>query len=158
MSAQAFTDGMRALLGSDATLAAAVTTLIGAQPIVLRGNQPLGQIPAGQFPCWFVDQGPGRAAPISEHGDTFITIGSSEQQFESDVLVALVWKENDRERAADQRAQLPALLTQLMLRNPQPGGIVGAWLSDWTPDRAALHPTQLWTATVHGIYAVTQST
>lgn len=155
MSAQAFADGIRALLTGDATFSAAITALIGAQPGVLRGNAPFANIPAGSYPCWVVEQGNGNAQPSSEGGDTFLTIGTREGSYQSDLGVALVWKNNDREAAADQREQLSALFAQLMLRNPQPGGITAAWLEGWTPDRGALHPTQLWVATIRGLYSIT---
>ena len=154
MSAEAFADGLRALLTGDATFVAAITGVLGVAPQVLRGNPPFQAIPPGSWPCWVVEQGDGGAHAVSESGGAFLTIGTGEAQFQSDVLLALVWKNDDRESAAAQRAKLPALLAQLLLRNPQPGGILAAWLQDWKPDRAALHPVQLWVATVRGIYSI----
>lgn len=154
MSAEAFADGVRALLTGDATFAAAVTSVIGIAPQVLRGNPPFQAIPTGMWPCWVVEQGDGTAHAVSEHGGSFLTIGAGEAQFQSDVLLALVWKNDDREAAAVQRAQLSKLLVQLLLRNPQPGGILAGWLQDWKPDRAALHPVQLFIATIRGIYSI----
>lgn len=154
MSAEAFDDGLRALLTGDATFAAAVTGVLGTAPQVLRGNPPFQALPPGSWPCWVVEQGDGNAHAVSESSGAFLTIGAGEAQFQSDVLLALVWKNDDREVAAAQRAKLPALLAQLLLRNPQPGGILAAWLQDWKPDRAALHPVQLWIATVRGIYSI----
>jgi hypothetical protein len=155
MSAQAFADGIRALLTDDATFTDAIAALIGAAPGVLRGNVPFSAIPAGSYPCWVLEQGDGKAQTSSEGGDTFLTIGTRESSFQSDLGVALVWKNNDREIAADHREQLPKIFAQLLLRNPQPGGITAAWLEGWTPDRAALHPTQLWVATLRGLYSIT---
>jgi hypothetical protein len=154
MSAADFADGIRTLLTGDATFVAGVRDLIGASPGVIRGNPPFQTIPAGSWPCWVLDQGDGIAQAVSEEGGSFLTIGSREAQFQSDLMLALVWKNDDREAAADQRAQLPALLAQLLLRNPQPGGIVAAWLESWKPDRAALHPVQLWTASLRGLYSI----
>lgn len=154
MSAEAFADGIRTLLTGDATFAAGVTSVLGVAPQVLRGNPPFQAIPPGSWPCWVVEQGDGQAHAVSESGGTFLTIGAREAQFQSDVLLALAWKNDDREAAADQREKLPALLAQLMLRNPRPGGILAAWLADWKPDRAALHPVQLWIATIRGIYSI----
>ncbi len=62
----------------------------------------------------------------------------------------LVWKESDPDKAGDARADLPVLLTQLMLRNPQPGGIDGATLTQIQPDRGGNHPTQIWRALIEG--------
>jgi hypothetical protein len=154
MSAAEFANGVRSLLTDDVVFAAGVRDLIGTTPSVLRGNPPFQQIPAGQWPCWVLEQGDGNAHAVSEEGGSFLTIGAREAQFQSDLMLALVWKNDDREAAADQRAQLPALLAQLMLRNPQPGGVLAAWLEGWKPDRAALHPVQLWTATLRSIYSI----
>ena len=154
MSAEAFANGIHDLLTGDATFAAAITGVLGTAPQILRGNPPFQAIPPGSWPCWVVEQGDGSAHAISEAGGAFLTIGASEAQYQSDVLLALAWKNDDREAAAAQRAQLPKLLAQLLLRNPQPGGILAAWLQDWKPDRAALHPVQLWIATLRGIYSI----
>lgn len=154
MSAHAFANAVHDLLTGDAVFTAGVRDLIGGTPGVLRGNPPFQQIPAGQWPCWMIEQGDGSAHAVSEDGGSFLTIGAREAQFQSDLMLALVWKNDDREAAALQRGQLPALLAQLMLRNPQPGGVLAAWLQDWKPDRAALHPVQLWGATLRGIYSI----
>ena len=156
MSAEAFANGIRDLLDSDQAFADGITGVIGTAPQVLRGNPPIQSIaiPGGSWPCWVVEQGDGVAHAVSEAGGAFLTIGASEAQFQSDVLLALVWKNDDREAAAVQRSRLPALLAQLLLRNPQPGGILAAWLQDWKPDRAALHPVQLFIATIRGIYSI----
>lgn len=157
MSAADFADGMQTLLTGDATFVAGVQGVLGTMPTVLRGNPPFQQIPAGQWPCWVIEQGDGNAHAVSEAGGSFLTIGTREAQFQSDLMLALVWKNDNREAAAAQRAQLPALLARLLLRNPQPGGVLGAWLQEWKPDRAALHPAQLWTATVRGIYSIEEA-
>ncbi|MEN6538929.1 MAG: hypothetical protein ABFC67_04890 [Mizugakiibacter sp.] len=156
MSAQAFADAVAMLIMGDAAFLADMAAILGTAPsIVLRGNAPVAQIPVGQFPCWVLEQGEGTAASLSNDGGAFLTIGGAEQQFESDISLALVWKEQDREAAAQQREKLPAALARLMLRNPQPGGIACAWLQDWSPDRGVNHPTQIWVATLRGQYAIT---
>ena|SRR5690242_18094817 len=157
MSPADFANALRALLTDDVTFAAGVRDVIGTAPCVIRGNPSFQQIPAGQWPCWVIEQGDGEANAVSEGGGSFLTIGAREAQFQSDLMLALVWKNDDREAAADQRALLPALLAQLLLRNPQPGGVLAAWLQAWKPDRAALHPVQLWTATIRGIYSIEAS-
>lgn len=156
MSGQAFDSAVVTLLKTDAVFLAVVLPLIGATSMhVLEANTPIAAIPAGSYPCWTVEQGDGQAQSISNDGDDEgMTIGHTQQQFSSTLELALVWKENDRARAKSARAQLPALLAQLLLRNPQPGDIAGAWLESWQPDRGGLHPLQVWRCTIRGEYSI----
>jgi hypothetical protein len=156
VTARAFADGVRTLLGSESTFVAAMTTLLG-RPLtgVQRSNVPLSNIPAGNLPCAVIEQGDGVAQSISNDGaDEGLVIGLSQQQFASDLHVAIVWSEQDRDTAADQRADLPTLFAQLFMRNPTPGGIAFAMLREWEPDRGVSHPLQVWRATLVGEYAV----
>lgn len=161
MTAKAFADGVATLLTSDATFASAVNALLGQTVSkVLRSNTPfaeLGRVGAEHLPCWVVEQGDGVAAPIANDEEAFGTIGNHEQGFQSDVLIALVWKQQDREAAANVRAELPTLVARLFMRNPQPGGIVGAWLGSWEPDRGAPHPLHHWAASINGLYSVSRA-
>lgn len=158
MSARDFADGVATLLVSDATFSAAVAALVGQTvTTVLRANQPIEQIPHAKFPCWVIEQGEGRAVGISDDDDDGRVIGGWSQSFESELLVSLVWKQQDRETAADVRADLPELMAQLFLQNAQPGGIVGAWFDSWESDRGALHPTHIWAASVRGQYVINRS-
>lgn len=156
MSAQAFDAAIVALLKTDAVFLAAVLGLLGATAMqVLEANTPIASIPAGSFPCWAVEQGDGVAQSIGNAGDDEgMVIGHAEQQFSSTLELALVWKDNDRARAKAARAQLPSAMAQLLLRNPQPGGIAGAWLESWQPDRGGMHPVQVWRCTIRGEYSV----
>lgn len=159
MSAADFDAGMVALVKTDAVFVAAVLALIGGASVhVLEANTPIASIPAGSFPCWTVEQGDGAAASISNAGDDEgMTIGHFEQHFSSTLELALVWKDNDRARAKAARMQLPTIMAQLLLRNPQPGGIAGAWLASWIPDRGALHPLQVWRCTIRGEYSISRA-
>lgn len=160
MSAKAFADGVASLLANDVTFTAALALLLGIGSGVLpvmRANTPLALIPAANIPGWVLEQGDGVTESITEGSDAFLTIGNYEQHFASELVVVLLWKQDDREAASNVRASLPLLLAQLFLRNPQPGGIAGAWLSDWQPDRAANHPNQIWQATIRGQYAIPRS-
>lgn len=159
MSARAFADGVNALLAQDTIFVAAIASLLGV-PItgVLRGNVPLVNIPTGNLPCFVIEQGDGTSASISNNGDDGgHVIGLGEQQFRSDLHVSLIWNEQDRERAASQRSDLPTLMAQLMLRNPMPGGIDFGTLTEWEPDRGVNHPLQVWRCTLTGEYAIPKS-
>lgn len=159
MSAQAFDAAVVALLKADTALLALVLPLIGATSIhVLEANKPIQSITAGSFPCWAVEQGDGQAQSISNAGDDEgMTIGHAQQQFSSSLELALVWKENDPAKAKAARAQLPAAVAQLLLRNPQPGGIAGAWLESWQPDRGGLHPLHVWRCVIRGEYSISRA-
>jgi hypothetical protein len=150
--------GVRALLQGDAAFTAALSALLGA-PLtgVLRSNVPLSALPAGSLPCGIIEQGEGVTESLSQDGaDEGHVIGLASQQFGSDLHVAIIWSEADRERAADQRETLPTLFAQLFLRNPQPGGTAFATLTAWEPDFSVNHPLHVWNATVRGSYAIDQ--
>ncbi|WP_130617997.1 hypothetical protein [Dyella amyloliquefaciens] len=149
MGVKDFTDGVRALLIGDATFVADIQTVLGKQvTTVMRSNVPWAQINDKQLPCYLMEQGNGDASSFGGSDETGLTIGHYEQQFESGLDVCLLWNEQDRERAADQRAQLPDIFARLFLRNPQPGGVAGAWLQQWVPDQGVLHPRQVWAARI----------
>lgn len=144
-----FRDAIIELLTTDPVFSGSVNTVLGqAVTNALKTNTPLGEIPATLYPCWVLEQGAGNAASISNKDATIHTIGLSMQTFQVRLGLALVWVEQDREAAADQRAALPELLTQLMLRNPQPSGVDGATLTAFTPDGGVNHPAQIWQADI----------
>lgn len=158
MSARLFRDGIAQLLISDSIFAAAVAALIGQTvTTVLTANTPVNEIPAGQWPCFVIEQGDGQATAIAQDSSDFLTIGNSEQHFESDLDVVLVWKQQDREAAADVRSDLSLLFAQLLLRNSQPGGIFSAWLQSWTTDQGGQHPTHVFAALIRGQYIINRS-
>ena len=160
MSAKAFATAIASLLSTDATFQAALTALLGVTVTrALRSNVPFNQIPSDQWPCFVVEQGPGGAGSISNGGDDDdgLVIGSHRAGFNSELDVALLWQQSDRDTAADQRAELPTLFAQLLLRNPSPGGINLAFLQSWVPDQGINHPKQIWTATLRGEYPIYRS-
>ena len=149
-----FANGVIALLTGDAIFAAAIAALIGANvATVLRGNVPISNIPVGSYPCFVVEQGDGKATPATELGE-YQTIGLSETSYASDLYVSLIWIDQSRENAAATRQQLPTVFAQLFMRNPTPGGIDGAVLMEWQPDRGVNHPTQIWRGTILGNYTI----
>ena len=156
MSARLFIDGMAELLQGESLFIAALAELLGL-PIqrIVKSNVPLGNLPTDSLPCWVLEQGEGMAASINNNGDDEgLVIGLSQQQFVSELHCSLIWSEQDREVAGEQRSDLPTLMTQLMLRNPMPGGIPFAQLREWEPDRGVNHPLQVWRATLRGEYAI----
>lgn len=156
MSAFDFFDAMHALLRADVQLNAALASVL-QQPVlnVLASNMPVASIPTDMQPCWIIEQGDGITESLSnDTSDGGLVIGLSQQQFGSDIEIALLWQEQDREAAARQRSLLPTLIAQLMLRNPQPGGIDFAQLTGWEPDRGIHHPQHIWRATLRGQYVI----
>lgn len=158
MGVKAYTDAIAALLVSDATFTAAITALIGT-PVtrVIRANTPWEQIGASQLPCFVMEQSPGKASPWGTGDATGLTIGHAEQLFESELDICLLWNAQDREVGADQRAQLPDIFANLMLNNPQPGGVNAAWLQEWVPDQGIRHPLQCWVGRIRAEF-VTERT
>lgn len=160
MSAYAFAEGVSALLTGDVLFQAELLALLGVNVTrVLKSNQPVASIPAGQLPCFVLEQAPGAAASLSNDGsDTDgLVIGGFRQGFQSQLDAALIWTNADRDSAFDQRGQLPTLLAQLFLRNPQPGGVAHAFLQTWAPDQSLHHPRQVLAFTVTAAFAVNRS-
>jgi hypothetical protein len=159
LSAKLLADGVATLLATDPTFQAALTTLLGF-PVtrVLRSNIPWDQIPTDQWPCFILEHGPGASGSITNSGDDTdgLTIGATRQGFGSELDVALLWAQADRETAFDQRSQLPTLFAQLFMRNPEPGG-VPCYLQNWVPDQGINHPKHIWNATLSAAYAIRRS-
>lgn len=153
-----YRDAVASLLTTDPVFVAAVAALVG-QPVtnVYRSNRPIDQIPAGMYPCWVIEAGDGRAASITNDTVQYQTIGLSMQTGLMELHVVLVWMDQDRERAADTRLELPYLLTQLMLQNPQPGGCDQCEFQEWQPDTGINHPTQVWRAKLVSAHTVPRS-
>jgi hypothetical protein len=159
MGVKDFTDGVHDLLaGGDAQFAGDIQQLLGV-PVtrVLRANTPWAQIGANLLPCFVMEQAPGHASGWGTGEESGLVIGHSSQGFESELDVCVLWQQQDREVAADQRAQLPEIFVRLFLRNPQPGGINGAWVQEWMPDQGVSHPTQCWAARIRGNYEITRT-
>jgi len=154
-----FRDALLSLLTTEATFIAAVQTALGqAVTSAVKTNRPIGEIPVGMYPCWVLELGDGKAAPAANNSRESQTIGLSSQSHTHETQLALVWMDNDRDAAGNARADLPYYLTQLMLRNPMPGGACElAVLMDWTPDRAVNHPTQIWRATIESLHTFPRS-
>lgn len=160
MSAANFLSGVATLLTTDATFQAALTALLGVTiNRALRSNQPTATIPRDLWPLFMLEQGDGAAESITQGGaDTHgLTIGNTRQGFASSIDLAVLWTQPDREAAAAARGQLPTLLAQLFMRNPQPGGVSLAYLESWSPDQGTHHPDQIFVATVRGEYAIRRS-
>lgn len=160
MSAALLATGTAALLASDATLQSALSALLGVGVTrVLKSNQPVASIPNDLLPCWVIEQAPGLTGSIANDGGDIdgLVIGHSRQGFNSELDIALIWTNPDRDAAFAQRSELPALLAQLFMRNPQPGGVGLAFLQSWTPDQSIHHPRQIFSFTVRGEYQIYRS-
>ncbi|MBR0346033.1 MAG: hypothetical protein IJI03_12325 [Rudaea sp.] len=150
-----YRDALAALVTTDPVFAAAIAALVG-QPVtnVIKTNRPMHEIQFGDYPCWVFEAGDGSSASVTNETSEYQSIGLSLQSSVIDMHVALVWTDQDRNRASDARVDLPFHFTQLMLRNPQPGGCEQAVLSGWQPDKGANHPTQVWYALIKSAHVV----
>lgn len=163
MSLENFTAALIALVGGpsdpaqppDTVFLDELADLLGTPPVVVLSNTPMQSLStAHRLPVLVLEQGDGETAPISEGSEHSRTIGNYSQEFASTLSLALVWREQDRDAAFIQRTRLPAIFARLLLRNPMPGGIAGAWLDSWTPDRAVNHPLHVWGCQLRGEYEI----
>lgn len=134
--------GIKTLLTSDATFVAAIRALgLGDRgeavtPGVLRALRPLASLGQEHFPSWVME--PGDAA------STGVAVGSCHQDFQVEVLLALVWHQQDPDTAYAQRLALLDVLVRLFLRNPVVGGAT-VTVDAQGNDRSANHPTHITT-------------
>ncbi len=101
---------------------------------VLKGFRPLASLGQENYPCW-----------VLESGDDQLTeeaIGSQRQIYESEILLSLVWHQQDRDTAVDQRDALLPALVRLLLRNPVLSSC-GMRVDARGNDRNANHPTHV---------------
>ena len=131
------------LLTQDATFTAALEALelgsTGAEavPKVLRSMRPPRSIGQEHFPCWVME--------VGDIATTERAVGSCHQEAQRELLLALVWHQQDHDAAFDQREALWPLLVSLFLRNPAPDGQSTVHVDAMATDRSANHPTHITT-------------
>jgi hypothetical protein len=137
----ALKDAIAALLLTEAEFLADLqaiglqTTGAAAAPAeVLKGFRPIVSIGQEHYPCWLMESGDDQLSQES--------IGSLCTQYETEILLGLVWHQQDRDTAVDQRDALLPALVRLFLRNPAPAGC-GIRVDARGNDRAANHPTHI---------------
>ena len=150
------------LLATDATFVAAMQALnLGAlgnavTPTVLNGNQPFASLGQEKLPAWVIEIGDSTAAAIDEGGDgDGLTIGSTQQGFSTEILVALVWHQQGRETAFTQRTGLLAPMTSLLLRNVV-GDSTNCWVERFDNDRQANHPLHVARFTLRALHILSR--
>lgn len=117
-----------------AALGLPATGALTAPTKVLKGFRPVGSIGQENYPCWLMESGDDESVGES--------IGSHHQDFETEVLLGLVWHQQDHETAVDQRDQLLDALVRLFLRNPVAADF-GLRVQARGNDRQANHPTHI---------------
>lgn len=134
-------DAIADLLTTEPTFVADVQALAlgssgaAATPGVLRSFRPLRSLGQEHYPSWLLE--PGDATSIEE------SIGSHCQTFEVEILLALVWHQQDHATAYAQRLALLSAITRLFLRNPRPGDIADVRVDAEANDRSANHPAHI---------------
>ncbi len=117
---------------------------------VIRGNRPLveiAQVHQSRLPVWVIEPGEAREADITqEGGGEPQTIGSHSQGYEIEMLVALVWVQQDTEAAHTQRLRLLDLFPKWALRHASMAGASGIFCRELLPDQGATHPNQTFRA------------
>lgn len=135
----ALRDAIETLLLTEPTFVADIAALgLGthgeavAPAKVLRGFRPIGTVGQERYPVWLLDTG--------DKVSTAQSVGSHHQEFEDEILLALLWHQQDHDTAVNQRDALLERVVQLFLRNPNPGGIADVWVDAAGNDRGARHP------------------
>lgn len=101
---------------------------------VFKGFRPIASLGQEHYPCWVIESGDDQSVEEA--------IGSCHQGFETELLLALVWHQQDRDTAVDQRDGLLPALVHLFLRNPAPADC-GIRVDARGNDRSANHPTHI---------------
>lgn len=121
-------------LADMAALGLQTTGAAAAPAKVLKGFRPLAAIGQENYPCWVLESGDDALAEES--------IGAQYALYESEVLLAVVWHQQDYAAAVDQRDGLLQVLVNLFQRNPAPAGC-GIRVTARGNDRSATHPTHV---------------
>jgi hypothetical protein len=151
---KALHDAIATLLATDATFVADMAALTlgsggtAASPKVLRSFRPLGSLGQEHFPCWVLEPG--------DDTTTGRAVGSCHQELEVEILLGLVWHQQDPTTAYNQRLQLRDALTALLLRNPSPDGQSTVYVDAQGNDRSANHPTHITTFRLLADVTITQ--
>ncbi len=135
-------DAIAALLLNEPTLLTELAALgLGsngqaiAPTKVLKSLRPFKSLGQEHFPCWIIEAGDDQSVEEA--------VGGCHQGFETEVLLALMWHQQDNDIAFNQRVDVPGALTRLFLRNPMPGGIASVHVDAVGKDRSANHPTHV---------------
>lgn len=146
MSLQAFHTALRAQLLADTGLDAWAQSHFGRGFTGLDSNRPVSLLRENESPVLIFEL---------DDASAEIFVGGSEQEVSTALLVAAGWVETDYSAAFSQRLALPELMLQAVMADPTLGGAVGsAWVSAWSPDKAANHPKHFMAFTVSAEYDI----
>lgn len=113
-------------------------------PQVILGNRRFEQLPSSEFPAWVLDAGDAQGADSANDGGDPAggVIGTHQQDWMTEIELALVWHQQDPDTAVRQRMDLLPALVRLLLRNPGLEGAASyAFVSRAVNDRSGRHPT-----------------
>ncbi len=114
-------------------------------PKVIRGNKPFAQLQQQDYPCWVTDRGDSTGSSHNADGGDSdgLVLGSTQQDWNTEIGLALVWHQQDFDTALDQRDGVHPALVRLLLRNPDLQDTCAlAYVAGEMTDRATRHPTQ----------------
>lgn len=123
-----------------------------AYPQVLRAFRDPRQIDSARLPLFLLESGDSDAQAVTNDGSMFGVVGFTQQDMACDVLIGVIWHQQDHDTAYAQRLRLETAFIDLLLRHPDVGGAVTAWVNKVQFDRGALHPTQTAVITVRVEY------
>lgn len=145
---EAIHDAIAALLTQDALFAQDLTALaLGANngalvPRVIEAFRTPQQVPQQHYPAFLLEKGDSEAESIGNDGGGFGVIGYTQQSMATDVLIGLVWHQQDHSRAYRQRLGIERAFIDLFLRHADAGGATLAYVRRVDFDRGGLHPLQ----------------
>ena len=134
---------LETLLTTDPTFVAGIRALnLGskggaATPKALKSMRQVRSIGQEHYPCWVLE--------VGDATTTDRAVGSCHQGAQREILLALVWHQQNMPAAFDQREALWDLLVALFLRNPMPDAEATVYVDAMATDRNANHPTHITT-------------
>jgi len=127
-----FFENLAKTLTTDAKLKAWAFNHFGEAFTTIYSNRPVSQIHSSELPAFIFEMG---------DGDSDIEVAGINQFFETTMDFVIVWNEANQEKAFNQRAELPELVTLALMNNATlSGSCNGVWLSSYESDRSANHP------------------
>jgi hypothetical protein len=143
---------LHALLVGDALFVADLQALglgrdgSAAIPEVVSGNRRFDQLGQAHYPCWTDAAGDQQGEAGGSQADAWagLALGSGCQGWRGDILLALIWHQQDPARAVSQTDGLLPALVRLLLRQPSLSETCTlAYVASTDNDRGVRHPTHV---------------
>jgi len=138
---------LKALLLANAGLVAWARDNFGSGLVAIDGNVEVERVRPREMPALIFELG---------NAELEIEVGNYSQTAQAEMLLAVVWHEDDPARAFAQRLALPDLMAKAVMSDHVLAGAVdGAWLSKWESDKGVNHPRHVVRFTISGEFTIT---